>query len=75
MFLSCSIPTIYAIKMWPDQREAFIEGEDIEVFCYLSASEIWHDKRGDLWWVSLLEREYCIEHDECFISLMLSFLS
>jgi len=46
MFLSCSIPTIYAIKMWPYQREAFIEGEDIEVFCYFSASEIWHDKEG-----------------------------
>jgi hypothetical protein len=45
--------------MWPYQRDAFIEGEDIEVFCYLSASEIWHDKRVDLWWVSLLEREYC----------------
>jgi hypothetical protein len=26
----------------------FLEGSSLVVFCYLIASEIWHDKRGGL---------------------------
>jgi len=29
---------------------ASLEGDNLVLFYYLSASEIWHDKRGRLWW-------------------------
>jgi hypothetical protein len=30
--------------------EAPLDGDNLVVFYYLSASEIWLDERGDLWW-------------------------
>jgi len=29
---------------------ASLEVDNLVVFCYLSASELWPNKRGDLWW-------------------------
>jgi hypothetical protein len=37
------------MKKWPYERVTSLEGDNLVVFCYLSASAIWPDKRGGLW--------------------------
>ena len=33
-----------------NEKVASLEGENLVVFYYLSAFQIWPDKNGDLWW-------------------------